>query len=71
MLSIETALRDHGIGVAGSSLRRPMLPSTHAAQVVRLYTNARGKYVATVQHARSHLRAHVFSRRREGVGAGE
>lgn len=49
----------------------PMAPSTYTAHVVRLYTNASGKYVAMAQQARSHFRAQVFVRLRKGVGGGD
>jgi hypothetical protein len=51
--------------------KKPMAPSTYTAHVVRLYMNASGKYVATAQQARSHLRAQFFVRLRKGVGGGD
>ena len=37
-----------------------MPDSTHIAQVVKPYTNASGKYVATAQHALSHFLAQLL-----------
>lgn len=52
-------------------LLRLILAATHTAQVVRLYTKARGKYVARAQQRRS-IRCAQFRRRRlEAVGGGE
>ena len=50
---------------------RPVAPSTYTAHVVRLYTNASGKYVATAQHARSHFRAQFLVRLRKVVVGGD
>src|SRR5580700_9090541 len=67
MPSSETGFAAHHL----LSPKRPMAPSTYTAHVVRLYTNARGKYVATAQQARSHFRAQFFARLRKGVGGGD
>jgi hypothetical protein len=66
MPKIETGLAAHQL----LSPNRPMAPSTYTAHVVRVYTNASGKYVATAQQARSHFRAQPLVRLRKGVGGG-
>jgi hypothetical protein len=40
-------------------LTLPILTTTHTAHDVKLYTKAKGKYVANVQQQRSALRAHL------------
>lgn len=57
--------------LSGFGRPRPMLASTYTAQVVRLYTKARGKYVAKAQHRRSILCAQLRSLRRDAVGGGD
>ena len=42
------------------SARKPILASTQIAQVVSPYTKARGKYVATEQHALSQFLAQLL-----------
>ena len=46
--------------------QKPMLTSTHAAQVNRPYTNARGKYPSAPQQHRSTLLAQLLRRRLNG-----
>lgn len=58
------------VGVVSVTLT-PMLASTDTAHVVRPYTKASGKYVATRQHPRSTLRAHGRTLRLNAVGGGE
>lgn len=48
-----------------------MVDDTHTPQALRLYTKARGKYVAKAQQPRSHALAHLFSRLRVGPGGGD
>ena len=48
-----------------------MFDITQTAHVLRLYTKARGKYVATAQQPRSHELAQDLSLLREGLGGGE
>jgi hypothetical protein len=52
-------------------LPKPMFDITQTAHVLRLYTKARGKYVATAQQPRSHELAQDLSLLREGLGGGE
>lgn len=56
----------HALGAG----KKPIPASTQIAHVVRPYTNARGKYVATLQQYRSHFRAQLFRRRMMGGGDG-
>ena len=67
MARSETGLAAHHL----VSPKRPMVASTYTAHVVRLYTNASGKYVATAQQRRSHFRAQFLVRLRKGVGGGD
>lgn len=46
----------------------PIRDSTQTAQVVKPYTKANGKYVATEQQHCSHLLTHFLGRRLEGPG---